>query len=373
MLENISLILSLIFFFLNSSPAFTQINEKALPQKELTYQKIIHFDKTDYHLKNIPKGYEGPVPGIQGLYSGDKYLTVWDRENVFVFDLTNYTKIATLSPPLSISDIIEIDGTIYCLSNSARTDNRIYVYDSFDNFKEYIFLSSFKNVTEYKAFLNEFRNDDQQRRRRRKPPSLTASRSLRGKHIRTLSVSAGKIFVDIEGNYLSFTDDFNVESEDRLFYLFLNKDITQKEQLYLLSSEKLISSHNKNITDKNETSYEITLIDINDKKTLKKDFIIPTKNDTFNFVGCFPKILIEKQLYLECSWENLIDKDYYGKSLLVLNLENNEIVNLKLPDRLKNLKIQTNSTKYISFSNSSAYLISYNSDLSFDILKVQLN
>lgn len=380
MLKSNLILLSLTILFLNITMAVSQDAVKPLKQLQPHYEKIIHFDKEDYHLRGINpddyKGYEGyPINGVQGLYAGDKYLTVWDNENVFVFDLTTYTKLATLSPPLSIDDIVEKDGVIYCLYNGGRTDTRIYVYDSFDSYKEYIFLSQFKNLAEYKTFRKEFTLDQkegQKRIRKRKPPSLTDRRSLRGMRIRTLDVSEGKIYANIEQNFLNIEQDFNIENEDGKFYMFTKQDIQKKERKWLpfLFNGTILSCSRKKLED-DSVKIEFIFDDLEDNFLKKEEIVLESNEQIGKIASSTPLALLGDRIIIRYL-RDYLNKDYCGAFILIANLNTKEKQIIELPNPPRNLGIMTNYFQYASFSNSSAFLISYNSDLSFDILKVEV-
>ncbi len=373
MLKLAILFLNLVIIFPNFSLVVSKEQLKPLKQSQPSYEKIIHFDKNDYHLRDIPDGYEGPVAGVQGLYAGDRYLTVWDNQNVFVFDIKSYTKLATLSPPLSIDDIVEKDGILYCLVNSSRTDNRIYVYDTFDSFKEYIFLSQFNNLAEYKNFRDEFKKDKKADRSRISHARTFLAAGLgHRKNIRTLDISEGKVFVNIDYNFLNFDLDFNLEKENEKFYMFLKHDIQKKEiesRPFLLNGILLSSIRSKQVNNSVKIEFIFNDIEFNFRK--KEELILESNENLGEIVDNTPLAIFNESIIFRCGrafFNKNTDKSY----ILIFKYKTNETITIELPDIVKNLGIVTNYFQYSSFSNSTVYLISYNSDLSFDVVKVEV-
>lgn len=374
------ILLSLAIIFLTIDIAVSQAKVKPLEQLQPQYEKIIHFDKDDYALKGINpddyKGREGElIYGVQGLYAGDKYITVWDTKNVFVFDITTYAKLATLTPPLSINDIVEKDGVIYCLVNSSRIDNRIYVYDSFDSYQEYIFISLFANLAEYKTYRKEFeivKNENQKRVPRKRPPSSIDQRLLRKKNIRTLDISEGKIYANIEYNFLNIEQDFNIENEEGKFYMFTKQDIQKKERKWLpFLFDGTILSYNRTKLDDNSVKVEFFFNDLEDNFLKKEEIVLESNDYIGKIVDNTPIAIINDHIILRGLRAHL-DRNSDDDFILIINLSTKETKTIELPYFIKNLSIMTNYFQYASFSNSSAFLISYNSDLSFDILKVEV-
>jgi len=369
------IVLSLIIFIMNMSKVFSQNEIKPMKQLQPKYEKIIHFDKNDYHLREIPDGYEGPVQGVKGLYAGDKYLIVWDNRNVFVFDLKTYAKLATLSPPLSINDIVETNGVIYCLYSGGRTDPRIYVYDFFDSFKEYIFINQFCNLAEYKAFRQQFavdQNETQKREMKRGLPRSPEQHSIRGKHIRTLDVTEEKIYANIEHNFLNLDQDFSIENDNGKLYLFTKQEIQKKERKLLpFLFDGMMLSYDRKKLDDNSVKIEFFFNDMKDNFLKKEEIVLESNEQIGRIVSSIPITLIDNRIILRCA-RDYLNKNYSGDFILIVNFKTKLMQNIELPVDSKNLGIVTNYLKYSSFSNSSIFLISYNPDLSFDILKVEV-
>jgi len=369
MLKKIFVFLQLIIFI-----TFNEIfSQNAIKQVQANYEKIIHFDKNDYHLREISPNYQGPVAGVQGLYAGDNYLIIWDNRNAFVFDLKTYTKLATLTPPMSVDDIVEKNGVIYCLCTPIRTDDRIYIYDSFDSFREYIYPSQFQNLTEYKAFRNEYKGDqniEQKEMRKRRPSSTAVPMPIN--HIRSLHISEGKLLANIEFNYFSIEQDFNVEKDNEQFYLFTNHTIQKKELKWLpfLLNGTLLSYSRTKLNDK-YIKMEFNLHNRNYNFIKKEEIALESDDNIGKIVSTIPISLIDDCIILRCA-RDFKNKNFCEDFILIVNLKTKEMQNIRLPDNIKNMGVVTNYLKYSSFSNSSIFLISYNSDLSFDILKVEV-
>ncbi|MFZ5516518.1 MAG: hypothetical protein ACOY90_07750 [Candidatus Zhuqueibacterota bacterium] len=374
------ILLSLAIIFLTIDIAVSQAKVKPLKQLQPQYEKIIHFDKDDYALKGINpddyKGREGElIYGVQGLYAGDKYITVWDTKNVFVFDITTYANLATLTPPLSINDIVERDGVIYCLVSSSRIDNRIYVYDSFDSFREYIFVSQFPNLSEYKAFREQSAREKYDRQNKRMKPRLQrliAPQLPRGMHIRTLDISEGKIYANIELNFLNIEQDFNIENDNGKFYMFTKQDILKKEPKFfpVLFNGTILSCNRKKLDD-NHVKLEFLFTDLEYNLIRENEIVLESNDYVGKIVDNTPVGIIDDHIILRCLRAHF-DRNYDDEFILIINLSTKETKTIELPYVIKNLSIMTNYFQYTSFSNSSAFLISYNSDLSFDILKVEV-
>jgi hypothetical protein len=115
----------------------------------------------------------------------------------------------------------------------------------------------------------------------------------------------------------------------------------------------------------------INIKDIHYNNIKKCTFLIPMDDKSGELRSTIPHALINNWILFKSFW--LYDNDQYdGMSILKLNLDTKEIINIKLPD-WPLLEFVTNSLKYYSYSNSYMYAIAYNSDSSFDVLKVEVN
>ena len=392
------LILAVIFLTIFDN-SFSQQEPPKIKTITGAYQRIIHFNPDDYNL--FKEGPGMPGSGIMGIYAGDNYLILWDVAAIYVYDINNYTKLTTIKPKFTPRDIIENQGKIYCLSKN----DVILIYDTFKTFKEYRFNSRFRTVAEYKSFLAQGKlrsfPDPQKRRSGRsrtkqqiekaketlqkrlaQKEKLEYYASLNGEVVwrraplRSLHLFQGKIYVNVDHNILDLENDFVTEEDDVInmdsnsYFMVLKQEADDK---------KMTAFINGNIVSvKRESRNKLAKLNINIKdihyNNIKKcTFLIPMDDNSGELRGTIPHALINNWILMKSLWR-LPKNDYYsGLAILKLNVETKEKIKIKLPDKPRNLGFVTNSLKYYSYSNSYIYAIAYNSDSSFDVLKVEVN
>jgi len=366
---NRRIFIGLIIFFISVNNVKSQQKTVTFKQIKNSYKRIIHFSPNDYVIRT-----EGSGSGIKGIYAGDNYLIVWDIDNFYVFDINSYNKLATVTPEFSIKDIIEIGGKIYCLSG----DN-IYEYSNFAEYTKYRLESVFRNLADLKRdrelLSKRYKGKDDEI-----PPgfmSIEQVRQLRSqiprwskKQIISIHNFHGTIYLNINNNYLNMRQDLIMDLDDKQYYLFLKKPPCEAERWWLIDDNFFRVRHTKN-NIKRLFSFDVLKKDFYSQEIDTTSFIIDPTQTTGNFVSWIPFAFVNNWIYLNCSWDYLDDNQYFGKSIIGLNLKTKEAVNIDLPDGVQNLGFVTTSLKYFTFTASFLFILVYNKDLSCDVLKVE--
>jgi len=390
-----------LIFIISANNTFAQ--QEPIELKTITgaYQRIIHLNSDDYLLKKEgPEGYPGS--GIEGIYAGDKYLIIWDIVTLQVFDISNYTRLATIKIKYAIRDVVETEGKIYCLSKN----DYIFVYDSFEFFNQYEIVTDFNSVPEYKSYLakhklSTFPELSKERVRLKKnldkpeepakeqSEQLTVQKekleyyaSLNGEpvwqraHIWSLHVVDGKVFVNVDYNYLDFKQDFVSEKDDIItmkdnhHFMVLKEEAIKKGYKFLVNNSLVELS--KGYSNKlNSIDIKVTAMNSHDRKMTH--FAIPSDMQNGKLLTIIFKGIQDNWIISSAYWDYENNDQYSGVSVLNLNLSTKEIINFKFPDWPLNLPFVTNTSKYYSYKKPYMYALLYNYDLSVDIIKVEVN
>ena len=153
--------------------------------------------------------------------------------------------------------------------------------------------------------------------------------------------------------------------------MFTKQDIQKKERksLPFLFNGTLLS-YSRTKLDDDSVKIEFFFNDLK-YNLLKKEEIVLESNEQIGKIASSTPIALLSDRIIIRYLRDYLNKDYCGAFILVANFNTKEMKIIELPNPPRNLGIMTNYFQYASFSNSSAFLISYNSDLSFDILKVE--
>ncbi|MBD3340210.1 MAG: hypothetical protein GF353_13945 [Candidatus Lokiarchaeota archaeon] len=369
---NFKIFLGLILLF--TIAIFAQEQPILLKTVNNAYETILHFSPEDYHLSARGPGDERPRYGAQGIYAGDRYLVVWDINNFYVFDIQSYQKLATVATEFSIKDIVESDGVIYCLT----INDYIYEYPSFENAIKNRFISTYKNLSDFN--LNKKLLQSRKHRKGEsldKLPTIEQINEMR-KQIpkwkmeipRSLHVYNHSIYLEIEGNYLDIKQDLNREEGDDFSYLFLREQIRGQRYWPLINNTfiRVKRDYEKN----NVIHFSILKKDILTQQVDTTTVRIKHPEEMGDFSSGIPFAFINNWVYLHCYWNYIENHKYDGKSILGLDLVGRQAINFNLPGYIKKLGVLENTYKYFASKNISIFIISYNQDFSFDVLKVEV-
>lgn len=380
--------LNLLFLIILTVVWGTYAKPEAIKLKTVknAYTRIIHFSPEDYYLTYRSPGDERPRYGAQGIYAGESHLIVWDINNFYVFDLNSHEKLAKIKSPFSIRDIIECQGKIYCLT----INDHIYEYDSFENYRKYRFISSYKNLADYKKSveilsepIRKAKTSKAYRKKISEKEQLAAEiekmesqlpKMWPKMQISSLHCYQNEVYLNVENNYLNMKQEVNYEQMNTKNFLFLKQPVRGKAN-WTLSNNSLIQVKRwGGIGPTNDKiSYEIRIKDFFSKDYNSQFFKVELNSKQKYFVSGIPFAIIKDILFLNCVWKFPNEKHELGLSVFGFDLKKQDVKNIELPNHLKKLHILTNNLKYYSFTISSLFILSYNNDYSFDILELEVN
>lgn len=377
----------------------SQENSVELKTVDNAYEKILHFSPDDYTLIREAPG--NPGCGIEGIFAGENYLLLWDIDWVYIFDIHNYGKLGKIQLKVSPRDVVENQKTIYVLGKR----NILYVYDTFQSFKRYEFVSEFKSVADYKGYIAQHNLDNLSRPlpKPRIRPDKSAStlskkqqeanrklekrilhrermqyyatqggeKSWRYAKIWSLHVHQGGVYLNVDNNYWNFDQDFIKEEDDILsmddnnyFMVPIQEAFERKEAVFC--NGFLIRGHSYNNTK--GMIFYITTEDLYSHNISKNKFYIKENVETGKLRCTKFRALLDSWLLLDTYW---LTKSYRKVFILKLNINTNYTEKFELPN-WPSLDFVTNSRTYYTYSNNFIYAIAYNSDASFDVLKVEV-
>jgi len=395
--------LSLIFM-MSINNSFAQQEPMELNTITGAYQRIIHLNPEDYNL-DIASGEGNPGSGIEGIHAGDRYLIIWDLVAFYVYDISTYMKLTTIVPEFAVRDIVESQGKIYCLSKN----DHITVYNSFESFDDYQLSTQFQSVPEYKSDLAKHKlptfpdpakikrrsiimeglTEEQKKANKKLANQIKKQREnleyyaamggepvWSGAFVQSLHVADDRVYVNVDFNYLDFERDFISEVDDIItmkdnHHFMVLKNRLRENDYYALIDNHYIDWKTKY---KDEfTTIAITIMNMEYSNINKNIYMIKNDQQNGKLVTTLGVAYQNDRFITTGYWLYYDNNQYSGISVLCLNIDKNEIVNIKLPDWPTTLPFVTNSIKYYTYKNSYFYAVAYNKDLSVDIVKVEVN
>ncbi len=355
-----NLIFSFLFLGLPYSILFSQ-----------TYERILHFDREEYLPADIPVGAE--INGIQGITAGEDYLVIWNMNEFYIFDISDYQKINTVPTPTSIRQVVILRDKIYVW----RKYNDIDIYTARGIHEKLQFHSYIPNYQQLKQLFNiedeekrELR-ENKRRRKRRKPGgvSLTEEAPWKPVDIRGIHNINGKIFLNIDWNYLELDEDFNREEHNSLVYLFLRKESVRNEDQFFFKGKFW---YKKYPFPANKNKFEIFIKGVFSDTLLKQHIEIPNhKNKTLRVA--LPIHIDNSFLYFLCRWDYKANNELLSYTIYIKNINSKKFNEIILPDEPKLTSLLRNTFYYQCYFNSFVYKISYNNDESFDVLRIKVD
>ena len=369
---NKKILIGLLISLITNVNLFSQEKPIELKTIKNAYEKIIHFTPEDYDAPTKAPEDGRPIMGIQGLFAGDNYLIVWTEHNFHVFDINSYKKITVVDAELAIKDVIEHQGKIHVLTYG----DCIYIYNTFSDFDSYRFLSSWKNLAEYKTCTSESNIKKYQEEAKIIPTDKENRKILRKQvypwrstQVASLHSSQGQLYLSIDNTYFNFNEDLIKEIEGGKKYLFPIEEIKVGKRDWYLFDGKCVLAKRKFVN--NCTLLNVLHKDFNSEIIKSTKYVIRNSNKE-ELRANLPIAYVNNWLYLLCSWKYRGNNTYRGKSVLALNIDNKKVINFEMPFGIFGLPVYTNYLKYYSFSNSVIYGIFYNEDFSFDIVKLEV-